>query len=113
MSIPFDVVFGKTVHRIRQVHGLPQSELAAKVGISQAAVSGLERGRKTSSLPTLFRLASSFGMKASDLLAMVEELSNLEGMQDVIVRNAAKTLSKSDGWMSLDEAERKLFSGGK
>ena len=59
-----------------------QSDLAAKVGVSRAAISALEAGRQGISLVTLCRIAVTLGVSPSALMPDsdgVEELLEVSG----------------------------------
>jgi len=55
----------KTVIKaLRQAKGLSQRALAARVGVTAAYITMLERGKKTNpSLPTLRKLAKALGVR--------------------------------------------------
>ncbi|MFP4495176.1 MAG: helix-turn-helix domain-containing protein [Halochromatium sp.] len=55
------------VWRVRQ--GITQTEIAARLKISQGYFSRLELGKKSPSLRTLERLAGELGLTVSDLTA--------------------------------------------
>jgi transcriptional regulator with XRE-family HTH domain len=60
----------KTVIKaLRQAKGLSQRTLAARVGVTAAYITMLERGKKTNpSLPTLRKLAKALGVPVTELL---------------------------------------------
>ena len=60
----------KTVIKaLRQAKGLSQQALAARVGVTAAYITMLERGKKTNpSLPTLRKLAQALGVPVTELL---------------------------------------------
>ena len=60
----------KTVIKaLRQAKGLSQRALAARVGVTAAYITMLERGKKTNpSLPTLRKLAKALGVPVTELL---------------------------------------------
>ena len=108
MSSSLDLMLGRTIYRIRQCHNLSQTEVARRAGISQATISFIEKGRKACGIETLRSIASSLDTTASGLLAIVEEASTAESVRDVIIERAQNVLNKSDGWLSLDEADRQF-----
>lgn len=57
----------RAVRRLRREKGWTQDDLAAKVGIEQAAVSLIENARANPTLETLEVLAKSLGVKFVDL----------------------------------------------
>ncbi|MFF9310657.1 helix-turn-helix domain-containing protein [Streptomyces sp. NPDC014748] len=52
-------LFGKAVRDRRTALGMTQSQLAARAGMTQAAVSRLEHGGSTPTIPLLERLAAA------------------------------------------------------
>lgn len=50
MRAPVDVAVGALVRSVRRLRGLSQAEVAERVGLSQAAVSRMEAGRRPLSL---------------------------------------------------------------
>lgn len=60
----------KTVIKaLRQAKGLSQRALAARVGVTAAYITMLERGKKTNpSLPTLRKLAKALSVPVTELL---------------------------------------------
>ena len=54
---------GLSIGAYRQRHGLTQTELGARVGMSQSQVARLERMDHTPSFETLLRLADALGLK--------------------------------------------------
>lgn len=57
----------RAVRRLRREKGWTQDDLAAKVGIEQAAVSLIENARANPTLETLEALAKSLGVRFVDL----------------------------------------------
>lgn len=60
------------LRRLRQQHELTLADLAKASGVSLAVISKLERNQQSAELDTLYRLGRSFGMSATDLLALAE-----------------------------------------
>lgn len=56
------------LRRWRRARGLSQAQLAAKAGLTQAAVSELERGYRAPSLRTVAKLAEVLRVSVSDLI---------------------------------------------
>jgi transcriptional regulator with XRE-family HTH domain len=54
---------GQNVKRLRIAAGLSQAELAARMGVDRAYVSGLELGQRNPTVVTLWHLAKSLGVK--------------------------------------------------
>jgi transcriptional regulator with XRE-family HTH domain len=57
------------IKALRQAKGLSQRALAARVGVTAAYITMLERGKKTNpSLPTLRKLAKALSVPVTELL---------------------------------------------
>jgi len=72
--MPSDLVripkqFGDGVRRLRMAGGISQITLAEKAGLNHNFVGEIERGEKLASVVTVVRLASAFGLTASELMA--------------------------------------------
>jgi len=61
-------LIGDKVGGWRRVRGLTQAALAARAGLTQAAVSGIENGGRDLSVRTLFRLAAALDLTPGALL---------------------------------------------
>lgn len=71
--------FGERLAQIREHAGLTQTALAERVGMSQSAVSQMEKGERKPSFDMLRQLADALGVKTSYLLGSeVETLSEEE-----------------------------------
>lgn len=60
-------IVGMNVRRCRLAAGLSQEELAARMGVEQYYVSGLESGRRNPTITTLGNAAQALGVKAGQL----------------------------------------------
>jgi transcriptional regulator with XRE-family HTH domain len=60
------------LRRLRQQHEMTLADLAQVSGVSLAVISKLERNQQSAELDTLYRLGRSFGLSATDLLALAE-----------------------------------------
>jgi len=67
---------GVAIRRYRELGGLTQAALAAKAGVSQAEVSLIERGER-SSLTTLDRVSLALGTRLSDIVRAAEDVGDL------------------------------------
>ncbi|NEB00589.1 helix-turn-helix transcriptional regulator [Streptomyces sp. SID13726] len=56
------------VRRKRVQAGLPQNQVAERVGISAAQLCRIEKGKSGASAPVLLRLAEEFGCEVADLM---------------------------------------------
>lgn len=54
---------GRNVRRLRIAAGLSQAELANRMGVDRAYVSGLELGQRNPTILTLWHLAQAMGVK--------------------------------------------------
>jgi len=59
---------GDNVRRLRKTAGLSQAELAARMGVDRAYVSGLEQGERNPTVVTLWHIAKALGVKIRALL---------------------------------------------
>ena len=61
----------KSIEKFRKEKNLTQVELAAKVGVTQSAISQWENGTTQPEVGKLIALAKIFGCKVDDLLVTV------------------------------------------
>jgi transcriptional regulator with XRE-family HTH domain len=54
---------GRNVRRLRNAAGLSQAELAERMGVDRAYVSGLELGQRNPTVVTLWHIAKALGVK--------------------------------------------------
>ncbi len=54
---------GRNVKRLRITAGLSQAELAERMGVDRAYVSGLELGQRNPTIVTLWHIAKALGVK--------------------------------------------------
>jgi len=54
---------GRNVRRLRIAAGLSQAALAERMGVDRAYVSGLELGRRNTTIVTLWHIAKALGVK--------------------------------------------------
>ena len=64
---------GRNVRRLRIAAGLSQAQLAIRMGVDRAYVSGLELGQRNPTILTLWHLAQALGVK---LVPFFEEKSS-------------------------------------
>lgn len=60
--------FGDRLRQLREKAGLPQADLAARMGKQIQAVSRYESGTRVPTLALLYQLAKALGCKPCDLL---------------------------------------------
>ena len=58
---------GRNVRRIRTAARLSQADLAVRMGVDRAYISGLELGERNATILTLWHLAQALGVKTADL----------------------------------------------
>jgi transcriptional regulator with XRE-family HTH domain len=64
--------FGLVLRQLRKDVKLSQENLAFEAELERNFISLLERKQQTPSLNTVFKLAKAFGIKPSELVALVE-----------------------------------------
>lgn len=62
---------GKKIEKFRKNKGLTQEELADRVGVSQAMINFIEKGKKKPSLDTAIAIADEFNTTVDSLLSRV------------------------------------------
>lgn len=68
------VVLGKLIRQLRKERGMrSQEELAKQSEMHRTYVGGIERGEHDFGLMTLRRIAAALDLRASELLALLEE----------------------------------------
>ncbi len=68
-----NTVFGEHLRQLRKAAGLTQEELAFRVGLDRTYISLLERGIKSPTLNTFFRLCAALNQNPSEIIAQVYE----------------------------------------
>lgn len=78
-----NTVFGEQLRELRKAAGLTQEELAFRVGLDRTYISLLERGIKSPTLNTFFRLCKTLHQQPADVIARVyERIEQEEQMAD-------------------------------
>ena len=67
--------FGIVISRLRTEQGFSQENLSAFAGIARSHLTMLENGKKTARLDTVFSIASALEIKPSELMRLIEEVS--------------------------------------
>ena len=66
--------------RLRKERGQSQEVLSGLAVMARSHLSMVETGEMLPTLPTLWRLAEAFGLRPSELVAMIEdEMSKMDG----------------------------------
>lgn len=68
-----DRAFAQALRRCRQERGLSQEAFAELVGLHRTYVSQLERGLKSPSLRTIFRITTVLNISLSDFASLIEQ----------------------------------------
>jgi transcriptional regulator with XRE-family HTH domain len=95
---------GKRIQRARESAGLSQGGLAAKVGLTQAALSNYELGKRRPSLANLEHIADSLGKPLSYFL---EEAKGLRDQEDEPLDKSIREMI--DLWYEMPEDERQYL----
>jgi len=67
------IVFGQILKKYRTQRGFSQERLGFESGYHRTYISLLERGQKSPSLNTIFKLAESLNVTPSEMILRVEE----------------------------------------
>jgi transcriptional regulator with XRE-family HTH domain len=66
-------MLGEELRKAREAAGLTQERLAFRAGFSRPYISQLERDLKSPTMHALFLICDALGVRASELVARVEE----------------------------------------
>ena len=66
-------VVGRVFQRCRERKGLSQEVVSSFAEIGRTHLSAIERGQRKPTLETFFRLSEALGIKASDMMKLIEE----------------------------------------
>ena len=105
------VRIGLAFRALRRRRGWTQAELGARVGLSQSAVSRIERGHADRfTVRTLGRLASTLGARVSlRVLAQGEDLDRLLDAGHAQIVEQVTLLLRTRGWEVVPEATFSIF----
>lgn len=67
------VVVGRVIQRFREEKKQSQELVSGFAGIGRTHLSAIERGERKPTLETFFKIADALGVKASALMAAIEE----------------------------------------
>jgi transcriptional regulator with XRE-family HTH domain len=68
MRMDMRKLIGRNFKRLRKLKDLTQEEIAARSGLSQQYLSGLESGQRNPTLVTIYELSQALGVHYLDLL---------------------------------------------
>ena len=74
MSEDVRQMVGRNVRRLRIAAGMSQAELAAKLGVDRAYVSGLELGERNATILTLWHVAQALQIRIAALFKEVRSI---------------------------------------
>ena len=67
------VIVGKVIQRFREQKNQSQELVSGFAGIGRTHLSAIERGERKPTLETFFKIADALGVKASVMMAAIEE----------------------------------------
>lgn len=102
-----NVRVGRAVSTLREHSKLSQTALARNVGVSQAAISQIECGRRINNLDTLERIALAFGLTLSEMLKLAAVDT---AKKRILIRESEDAIREAEkqGWIPLDEVQSRL-----
>ena len=68
-------ITGQVIGRLRTERGMSQELLSGLAGIELSHLGKIENGYKNASVDTLWRIAVALGVKLSELIAFVEQIT--------------------------------------
>lgn len=87
----YSSVLGVVVANKRKELGIEQSDIAAKMGLSQASYSRLESGKATFSVDQLFGCAAALGVPVEELFqTVVNTIKNLQQSEEITIQAPAR-----------------------
>jgi transcriptional regulator with XRE-family HTH domain len=79
MSEDVRLIVGSNVRRLRIAAGIRQAELATRMGLDRAYVSGLELGQRNPTVVTLWHLAQALDVKLTDIVSRAKVRARAKG----------------------------------
>lgn len=74
-----DLAIAKILKKIRENKGISQEQLAFKANLHRTYISQLERGLKSITVKTLFKITESLEVEIDDFIKLVaDELENIQ-----------------------------------
>ena len=94
-----DYRFGNFLYEKRISIGLPQNELAERLGVTNKAVSKWENGKSKPTTDTLRKMAALFGISVNELLKIREEETQMEITKIVITGGPCAGKATAMSWI--------------
>ncbi len=94
MESPELKYIGKKLRQLREAEGLTQAQFAKKVGLTQAAISQFEDGKRTPSTQALQKIATALRLSIDDLINNMSIGGFEEGKKEAIEMLVAKLRSE-------------------
>jgi transcriptional regulator with XRE-family HTH domain len=66
-------IVGENIRRYRREKGLSQAEMANRMGVDRAYISGLELGQRNPTVITLWHAAQALGVEVHALLTVAKD----------------------------------------
>jgi transcriptional regulator with XRE-family HTH domain len=96
-------LLGKRIAQERDQQGMNQAELAAKAGVTPAAISQIEKGTRIPTIPVLHRIADVLGVSLNYLSGETDSSE----LQDLLQHEEIKAFYR--GFESLDNEDKKII----
>ncbi len=104
MPKPFDKdILKKRIVEARNRKGLSQAQVAGESGVTPAAVSQIESGRRVPTIPVLHRIATVLGVSIDYLTGQTDKPE----LEDLLQQEEVKTFFR--GFQSLDSQQQKMI----
>jgi transcriptional regulator with XRE-family HTH domain len=72
MNSNINKIFGQTVAELRVKEGISQEELAFRCGIHRTYIGAIERGEKSPTLNTIYKISKGLNMSMAELWEALE-----------------------------------------
>lgn len=106
-GIDLDTRLGRSILRLRQYRGLTQRTLAERCGVTQAAVSQVESGKRINNVNTLFRISTGLGVALPDLIRFAIDASLEEDALYKETDDAVRAANR-EGAIPFDQVKKRL-----
>lgn len=76
MKSKIDIQFGARIAELRKQFSISQEELAERCGVHRTYIGTVERGEKSPTLNTIYKIAKGFNMSIQELLSFSDNVKN-------------------------------------